>query len=115
MITETFAVITAENDDGLVVEIALVEIGEKAPDDGVRGGDLTVVRARRVAGAERLDRLVRRVRLEEVKKEKKRSGTNAVDPAEGRAGGDVATPLQSAEGCRLPHFHRVVVEIKQRT
>src|SRR5205085_9307030 len=70
VVAQPFAVIAAEDDERLIVEPALVEVGEKAADDRVRGGDLAVVRRLRVLRAERLDRLVRRVRLEEVEEEK---------------------------------------------
>src|SRR5690242_18650521 len=71
VIAESFAVIAAENNERFVVEPALLQFVEKLADIKIGGGDLAVIRARRVFRFERLDRLVRRVRLEEMKEEEK--------------------------------------------
>ena len=106
VIAQPLAVIATENDERLIVEAARFQFGEEAADDGVGGRDLAIVWIA-VLRFERLDRLVGRVRLEEVKKEKEWTGLHTIDPAESHARCFVAAPLNRPESRRLPYLHRV--------
>jgi hypothetical protein len=112
VVAQSFAMIARENDERFVIETTPVEIHEEPPQDCVRGGDLAVVRIG-VFRAERFDRLVGRMRLEEMKKKKERPPVHFVEPAESRAYRLAAVPLQGSQGGGLPHFHRVVVKVEE--
>ncbi len=72
VVAEPLPVIRGEHDDRAVVETALPQVSEETADRCVGRGDLSVVGARRVLGAECLRRNVGSVRLVEVKEEKER-------------------------------------------
>src|SRR5881409_911537 len=109
MIIQSFAMVAAEDDERWIVEAAFLELREKTADDCVGGGNFSVIRIR-ILGAERLDRLVRGVRFEQMEEKEERLVFDSIHPAECDARCLVATALQCTERGRLPHFHGVIVE-----
>src|SRR5262249_6220015 len=81
MIAEAFAVIGHEDDERAVVKVLSLQEIQEAPDDRVGGRNLSVVRVLGVECAKRLGRLIRRMRLVEVKKaEQAAAGRLLLDP-----------------------------------
>src|SRR5437764_806543 len=76
---KSFAVIGYDEDDGAIVDAFRFQEREQLADDGVGRGDLAVVRIG-IAAAKRLRRLVRDVRLVDVKEIEERFCGMRVDP-----------------------------------
>src|SRR6185295_8000603 len=73
--------------------------------------DLAVVSVR-IAGAERLGRLVRRMRLVEVKQEEERFALARLDPIESEPRGLPSRPLAAAEGLAGAQVDRRLEEVE---
>src|SRR6185295_7634239 len=111
VIAEPLAVIGKEHDDGPIVETQALELVEEPADDSVRRRDLAVVSVR-IAGAERLGRLVRRMRLVEVKQEEERFALARLDPIESEPRGLPSRPLAAAEGLAGAQVDRRLEEVE---
>ena len=112
VVPEPFPVVGDQEDDRAVVEAVALEPADQLPDDGVGRRDLGVV-GHSVAAAERLGRLVGKMRLVDVHEEEERPRLHALDPGHGAANRLAAGPLQQAHVARPLHVaaHGIVEEV----
>jgi hypothetical protein len=78
--------IGCQDDERFVVETAAFQLGDKSAGDRIRFRDIGIVR-----------RLVRRMRLEEMKKEEERSVRIRINPFESSRRGFVTATLQGSQ------------------
>ena len=114
VVAEPFAVIGEEDDDRPVVDPFRLQESEKASEDRVRGRDLSVVGAARVAALEGLGGIVRRVRLVEMEEREQRLVRRLrADPRLEDLRRDRSAPLDAAQGlCRGAHLDVVAVLVE---
>ena len=116
VLTESFAVVRQEDEEGAVVEALLLQEPEEGPDDRIGRRDLAVVGTSRVARREWLRRGVGGVRLVEVEEgQEGLSFRESRDPAlEKRLGFRAGTLDFPDRLSSLPCFDPVFVEVEPR-
>ncbi len=110
VLAEPLAVIGSDDHQGPIEDPRLAQAGEEPAQLRVHVGDLPVVRARGEGGVVRRRRLVRRVRIEQVRPEKEPAGPVGHGPVGGARQDLPGAPLLEVElPAAGPARHRVVV------
>src|SRR3954447_17762655 len=113
MLSQSLAVVSGDDDNGVVIPSVLLEIGNEVPEHGVRVGDLAVVQAVFVLVVERSRRLVGIMRIVEMHPDEVRPGGMSVQPLLSMLG-DLGSPAlyASPSFLSLRVLGKVVVEVE---